>query len=71
MKTLPIALAVPIHSGSDPDVIELEDCHQVYADDFPEIDTPCDAEENPSGQCVFNSLAIEHDRCIYCGKRTG
>lgn len=73
--TLPLALVVPTHSGSDPDVLEMEDCTEVYGDNimemFPEIDTPCENPLAPGGQCHFNAVALDPTICLYCGKRTG
>jgi hypothetical protein len=66
-RTLPLTLAVPVASGSDPDVIEIEDAINVYGD-FPEIDTPCDA--SPVDQCEY-SITDNFRRCIYCGKTSG
>lgn len=70
MKTLPLAIAT-IHEG---DVIDLDDCHQVYGDGldlFPLIDTPCENPSAPGGQCHFNAVSFEPDRCLYCKKLTG
>jgi hypothetical protein len=73
--TKPLALIVPVSSGSEPEILELEDCHQVYGDNieqlFPEIDTPCEHPDAPAGQCHFNAVGLEPERCLYCGKRTG
>jgi hypothetical protein len=68
MKTLPLRkLVVPIASGSDPDVIEIDDCSNAVGD-FPEIDTPCDL--SPSGQCVYSWR--DHFRaCIHCKQESG
>lgn len=73
-KTLPLALVVSVSSGSDPDVIEIEDCVNVYGDSldlFPMVERWCESPNAPAGQCEFNAVALEHDRCLYCGKRTG
>jgi hypothetical protein len=66
-RTLPFALAVPVASGSDPDVIEIDDCIQVYGD-WPEIDTPCEA--SPVDQCEYSAVD-NFRRCIYCGRESG
>lgn len=75
-RTLPFrALFIPVSNGSDPDVIEMEDCVHAIGEwpdgDWPEIDTPCEDPDNPDGQCRFNAVGPEPDRCLYCGKRTG
>lgn len=69
-KSNPIAVVIPIANGSDPELIEIEDCHEVYGD-WPEVDTPCEDPRAPAGQCHFNAVGMEPDRCLYCGKRTG
>lgn len=65
-RTLPLALTVPIHSGSDPDVISVGGNKTVY-ELWPEIDTPC--EQSPVGQCEY--LIGNPDICIHCKKATG
>lgn len=72
-KTLPLAILVPLSGGSDPELLEMEDCTEVYGDNveqlFPEINDPCDHPENPTGQHVYGK---PHDRvCIYCRKPSG
>lgn len=65
-------LVVPMSSGSDPDVIDMEDCTEAVGD-WPEIDTPCDDDSNPGDQCIYNAELPypEHRRCRYCKKLTG
>lgn len=49
--------------------IDIDDCTNVYGDSldlFPYVETPCD--KSPSGQCEFNALAPDHERCIHCGR---
>lgn len=76
MTTLPFrAVTIPLHSGSDPDVVGIDDCREAIGEwpdgDWPEIETPCEDPDNPSGQCSYNAVGLEPDRCLYCGKRTG
>lgn len=69
--TLPFrAVIVPVFAGSDPDVIEIDDATNVY-ELWPEVDTPCENPAAPHGQCHYNAVALEPDRCLYCGKITG
>ena len=74
-STLPFRVAqIATAMGSDPDVIErdMEDCTEVYGDSldlFPMIDRFCESPDAPASQCEFNAVALEWDRCIYCGKR--
>ena len=49
------------------DLIEAEEAELF----FPEIDTPCENPHAPGGQCHFNAVGMEPDRCLYCGKLTG
>lgn len=65
--TKPRALTLPISSGSDPDVIEMEDCTEAVGD-FPEIDTPCP--RAPAGQCEY-SMRDGFRRCMHCGQPSG
>ncbi len=58
---------IPVAAGADPQVAEAED-GELF---FPEIDTPCENPDAPGGQCYFNAVSMEPDRCLYCGKRTG
>lgn len=67
-RTIPFrAVTVPISNGSDPDVIEIDDCTNVYQM-FPEIERPCD--KSPVGECEYNALG-DPDICIHCRKATG
>lgn len=72
LRILPFALVVPLSSGSDPDVIAIDEDREVYGD-WPEIDTPCDDDANPGDQCVYNAELPfpEHHRCVYCKRMTG
>lgn len=72
-RTIP-KLIVPIASGSEPQVIEIDDCREVYGDqdhdDFGTVFEPCDA--SPSGQCEYDSTdRFYFDRCIHCKRITG
>jgi hypothetical protein len=65
-RTLPFAVVIPIASGSDRDVIEIDDCREVVGD-WPEVIEPCD--KSPDGQCVYG---WPDDRaCKYCGRLSG
>lgn len=55
--------AFPLAS-EDPDAID--DAVNVYGDDWPEVDTPCD--KSPVEQCEFN--AADPDHCIHCKGKT-
>lgn len=64
-------LMVPTHSGSDPDVIEIDDAKNVYGDcevdDFGSLTEPCLSSRNPAGQCQY-SWHDKWTRCIHCGQ---
>ena len=69
-------LRVRTAAGSDPDVIEIDDCREVYLD--PGIDQDelgnvfCPCDKSPSGQCEYDSTdRICFDRCIHCRRITG
>ncbi len=63
----PSKLTIPIANGSDPQVMEIEDCTESVGD-FPEIETPCDL--SPSGQCEY-SWRDNFRACIHCRKTSG
>lgn len=70
-------LSIPINAGSDPQIIDLEDCHEVYGDQpnvvpmFPEIYVFCENPDAPSGQCHYNAVSLDPTLCLYCHKKTG
>ena len=69
-RTIPLAVVVPIRRGSDPDVIEIDDCREVYGDSldlFPAIEDHC--HRSPHGQHSYCGLRGEV--CFYCGKPSG
>jgi hypothetical protein len=70
MASRPLAVVIPIANGSEPEILELDDLTEVYGD-WPEVDTPCENPDAPGGQCHFNAVGLEPDRCLYCGKITG
>lgn len=51
---------------SDPESID--DCSEVYGDDFPEVTEPC--EKSPTRQCVYSGLD-NWTRCIHCRCESG
>ena len=66
-RTLPLALVVPIASGSDPDVIEIEDKDDPNFLD--EMFEQCPAREEGK-QCIYNWRTNFRD-CVYCRRKTG
>jgi hypothetical protein len=69
---MPRSLTVPISSGSDPDLIEIDDAQEAIGVE-PELDEfsypieVCDL--NPSGYCEY-SMADRFTRCIHCGRKS-
>lgn len=63
------AVEIPINSGSDPDIIEIDDCTEALGD-WPDITEPCTSNESPAGQCEY-SFKDEFTRCLYCGRASG
>lgn len=63
-------LGIAIANGSEPEVLDLEDCTEVYGD-WPEIFVECENPDAPAGQCHFNAVGLEPTRCLYCRKLTG
>lgn len=54
-------------ASENPDAID-DPAMQVYGE-WPEIDTPCDSPNAPTGQCEFNAIT-DPDHCIWCKRRT-
>lgn len=60
-------LQVPLASGTDPDVIDIDDGREAVGD-WPLIEETCP--RAPAGQCEYS----HHDkwtRCIHCGRPSG
>lgn len=74
-QSKPLAVVIPIANGSEPQILEIEDCTEVYGDNvvdlFPEVFIDCENPDAPSGQCHYNPASLEPTRCLYCGKLTG
>lgn len=69
-RNLPLALAIPVSSGSDPDVIEIEDASEVYGDDFPEIDDLC-PKNHFTRQHEYSKTYFNFGRCVHCHQPSG
>lgn len=71
-RTLPLALITSLRGGDDVQVIEdIGDATEVYGDSldlFPMVERFCENPDAPAGQCEFNAVGLEPDRCIYCRK---
>ncbi len=63
---MPRALSIPIHSGSDPEPIEIDDAHESVGeiDDFGDVIELCD--KSPSGHCEYS--ISDPDVCMHCGR---
>ena len=69
------AIEIQLHSGSDPELIEIDDATEAIGvepdvDDMDEFAYPievCDL--NPCGYCEY-SMADGFRRCIHCGRKS-
>lgn len=70
-------LTIPISLGSEPEIIEIDDCSEAVGvepeqddglDHFGDVIELCFA--SPIGQCVYG-IATGYQRCLYCNRGSG
>lgn len=63
-------VTVSLSSGSDPDVIEIDDASEVYGDDFPAIIDLC-PKNHFTRQHEYSKAYYNFGRCVHCHQASG